>query len=223
MRFLTIALAWLACAVSSPALDQAQLNERIRTLTDHFETLQQTPDKRVPSNLLAKARGVILLDRTKAGFLFAFQGGGGVALMKDKEGAWSPAAFLKANEASLGFQIGGEQDFYVILLMTTNAAKSLTDSTINFGGEARGTAGNDSSGVEGDLNSPEHSVIIYDSRQGLFGGVSIKGEAIAPDGHANEIYYGQPVSMRDILFDKKVSPTAAATALARKISEYSKK
>ncbi len=223
MRFLTIALAWLACAVSSPALDQAQLNERIRTLTDHFETLQQTPDKRVPSNLLAKARGVILLDRTKAGFLFAFQGGGGVALMKDKEGAWSPAAFLKANEASLGFQIGGEQDFYVILLMTTNAAKSLTDSTINFGGEARGTAGNDSSGVEGDLNSPEHSVIIYDSRQGLFGGVSIKGGAIAPDDHANEIYYGQPVSMRDILFDKKVSPTAAATALARKISEYSKK
>lgn len=223
MRFLTIALAWLACAVSSSALDQAQLNERIRTLADHFETLQQTPDKRVPSNLLAKARGVILLDRTKAGFLFAFQGGGGVALVKDREGAWSPAAFLKANEASLGFQIGGEQDFYVILLMTTNAVKSLTDSTINFGGEARGTAGNDSSGVEGDLNSPEHSVIIYDSRQGLFGGVSIKGGAIAPDEHANEIYYSQAVSMRDILFDKKVSPTAAATVLAKKISDYSKK
>jgi lipid-binding SYLF domain-containing protein len=223
MRLFTIGVAWLACAVSASALDSTQLNERLRTLTDKFETLQQTPDKRVPADLLGKARGVILLDRTKAGFIFAFQGGGGVAMVKDKNGEWSPPAFLTANEASLGFQIGGEQDFYVILLMTTNAVKSLTDSTINFGGEARGTAGNDSSGVEGDINSPEHSVIVYDSRQGLFGGVSIKGGTIAPDEHANEIYYNQAVSMRDILFDRKVSPTAAATDLAKKISDYSKK
>ncbi len=223
MRFLTTICLWLACAVSATALDQAQLDGRIRSLAAKFEAMQQLPDKRVPANLLASAKGVVLLDRTKAGFLFAFQGGAGVAMVKDRSGAWSPLAFLTANEASLGFQIGGEQDFYVILLMTTNAAKSLAEGTVNFGGEARGTAGNDSAGVEGDVNAQEHAVIIYDSRQGLFGGVSIKGGAISPDEHANEVYYGQAVSMHDILFNGKVTPTVAATELARKLSDYSKK
>ncbi len=223
MRFLTTVCLWLACAVSATALDQAQLDGRIRSLTAKFEALQQMPDKRVPSNLLASAKGVVLLDRTKAGFIFAYQGGAGMALVKDRSGAWSPPAFLTANEASLGFQIGGEQDFYVILLMTTNAAKSLAEGTVNFGGEARGTAGNDSSGVEGDVNAPGNAVVVYDSRQGLFGGVSIKGGAIAPDDHANEVYYHQTVSMHDILFDRKVTPTAAATELAQKLADYSKK
>ena len=222
-RLITLCLLLLVCAFPVHAQNQAQLDERIRTLTAKFETMQQTPDKRVPADMLEKAKGVILLDRTKAGFIFAFQGGGGVALVKNKSGKWSPPAFLSANEASLGFQIGGEQDFYVILLMTTNATQALTDSTIDFGGEARGTAGNDSAGVEGKVASPEQSVIVYDSRQGLFGGVSIKGGAISSDDHANAVYYNQAVSMREILFDKKVTSTTTATDLAKKISDYSKK
>jgi lipid-binding SYLF domain-containing protein len=223
MRIITICLALLAGAGTARALDQAQLDGRLRMLTVKFEALQQTPDHRVPANLLRSAKGIVLLDRTKAGFIFAYQGGGGVALVKDAAGRWSPPAFVTANDASLGFQIGGEQDFYVILLMTTNATQALTDATINFGGEARGTAGNQSSGVEGKVTSPGQSVIVYASRQGLFGGVAIKGGAIAPDDHANEIYYTQAVTMRDILFDNKVPPTPAATELARKISDYSQK
>ena len=31
-------------------------------------------------------------------------GRGGVAMVKDKKGKWSPLAFVKADEASLGFQ-----------------------------------------------------------------------------------------------------------------------
>ncbi len=218
-----LSLVWLGGAATALALDQAQLDERINTLTAKFEAMQETPDKRVPAAMLAAAKGVILLDRTKAGFRFAYQGGGGVVLVKDQNGQWSPPAFVSANDASLGFQIGGEQDFYVILLMTANATQALTDSTINFGGEARGTAGNNSSGVEGKITSPDQSVVVYDSRQGLFGGVSISGGAITPNDAANEIYYHLAVSMRDILFDEKVSPTAAATGLAGKISDYSRK
>jgi len=69
-------------------------------------------------------------------------------MVKDpKLETWSPAALLKANEASLGFQVGGQQSFVVILLMTTNATRSLADGEIDFGGEARGTAGNSSAGA----------------------------------------------------------------------------
>lgn len=208
----------------SPALaiDHAGLDDRLRILTAKFEAMQQKPDKRVPADVLKKARGIILLDRTKAGFIFAYQGGNGVAMVKDASGNWSPAAFLSATEASLGFQIGGEQNLYVILLMTTNATWALIEPTIDFGGEARGTAGDQSSGMQGNVTVPEHSVLVYDDRNGLYGGVAIKGGAISPDEDADAVYYGQPLTMQDILFDKKVKATQAAADLAEKISEWVK-
>jgi len=212
----------LAGALSLCASEtQADLDSRIRTLTAKFDAMQQQSDKRVPADILRKAQGIILLDRTKAGFIFAYQGGNGVAMVKDRHGDWSPVAHLIATEASLGFQIGGEQNFFVILLMTTNATQKLTDSIIDFGGEARGTAGDQSSGVEGQAN-PADAVLIYSDRKGLYGGATIKGGAISPDDDANQIYYGSYVTMSDILFDQKVKPTATATELAKKISDYSK-
>src|SRR4029078_9987581 len=96
--------------VSARAIDKAQLDNRIRLLTGKFEALEQKQDKKIPEELLAKAQGIILMDRTKAGFVFAYQGGGGLAMVKNpKNKHWSPVAFMSANEGSLGFQIGGEQ------------------------------------------------------------------------------------------------------------------
>ncbi len=208
---------------SAFALDTAELDNRIRTLTSKFEALQLKPDKSVPAEQLRRAQGIILLDRTKAGFIFAYQGGGGVALVRDvKSRQWSPAAFLAANEGSLGFQIGGEQNFCVILLMTTNATRVLTEPNFEFGGEARGTAGDTSSGVSGTVKEPEQPYVVYGVRKGLYGGAAIKGGAIAPDEEANRIYYGQSLTMRDILFDKKVPPSEAAQQLAAKLDGHSK-
>lgn len=220
MKTIILSLFLLGLAAPAYAQNRVQLDQRIQLLTAKFDALQHAPDKCIPPDLLAKAKGIILLDRTKAGFLFAYQGGNGVALVKNSSGDWSPAAFLTAGEASLGFQVGGEQNFFVILLMTTNATQALTDSTIDFGGEAQGTAGDQSAGVQGNV-TPEHSVIVYDDRQGLFGGAAIKGGAISPDNNANETYYDRFVTMSDILFDQKVKPSETTVALEQKISAAS--
>jgi SH3 domain-containing YSC84-like protein 1 len=134
MKTIILVLTLLSFISPGLAIDQTGLDERIRLLTTKFEAMQQQPDKRIPADVLKKAQGIILLDCTKAGFGFAYQGGNGVAMVKDASGNWSPAAFLSATEASLGFQIGGEQNFYVILLITTNTTHALTGSTIDFGG-----------------------------------------------------------------------------------------
>ena len=224
MKTTLFCLVLVSCALSASAVDKADLDNRIRTLTDKFDALQRQPDKAVPADTLRKAQGIILLDRTKAGFIFAYQGGGGVAMVRDtKTGKWSPTAFMKANEASLGFQIGGEQNFFVILLMNTNATRLLLESNFDFGGEARGTAGDNSTGVEGMVTSTEAAVLVYDDRKGLFGGAAIKGGAVESDEKANSIYYEESASAKDILFHKKVKPTESATELAAKITEYSKK
>src|SRR6185503_13198127 len=216
-------LTLLGFAGTALGLDQAELDNRMRTLTSKFAALQQRPDKRIPAEKLRQAKGIILLDRTKAGFLFAYQGGGGVAMVKDeKADKWSPVAFLTANEASLGFQVGGQQSFIVILFMNTNSTRLLIEPNLEFGGEARGTAGDSSSGVEGKVAPQEPSVLVYDDRKGLYGGAAIKGGAIAPDDTANRVYYGKELAMSEILFERKVKPTEAAVALADKIAAHSK-
>ncbi|HEU5070429.1 MAG TPA: lipid-binding SYLF domain-containing protein [Verrucomicrobiae bacterium] len=221
MKTLLLGFLMLGCVASALAITPQELDARIAKLADKLDALQDKPDKRIPAGTLAKAKGVILLDRTKAGFIFAYQGGGGVAMVKDASGHWSPVAFVSANEASLGLQIGGEQNFYVILLMSTNATKSLTDSTIDFGGEARGTGGNRSEGKEANFTA-EPAVQIYADRTGVFGAAAIKGGAIGPDEKANVAYYHQALTMRDILFAQKVKPSEAATNLAKKLDDYAK-
>jgi SH3 domain-containing YSC84-like protein 1 len=203
------------------AVERTELDARVRALTAKFEEMQSKPDKAIPSGVLRKAQGIILLDRTKAGFVFAYQGGGGVAMVKDpRSGNWGPVAFLGASEASLGFQVGGEQNFYVILLMNTNATGILTDPNFDFGGEARGTAGDTTSGVEGKVSTTEEPILVYDDRKGLYGGAAVKGGALTPDEQANNVYYGDYFTMKDILFDHKVQPTEDAVNLAKRINSY---
>src|SRR2546421_10381347 len=170
IRTIMVGLVLLGLTTSAQAIDKVELDNRIRLLIGKFESLQQKPDKKIPAEVLEKAQGIILLDRTKAGFLFAYQGGAGVAMVKNsKTQRWSPVAFMSANEASLGFQVGGEQTFYAIVLMDTNATRILTEPKVELGGEARGTAGNASGGAEGVLPSDQPPVLVYSDRQGLYG------------------------------------------------------
>jgi SH3 domain-containing YSC84-like protein 1 len=223
MKHWIATMLMIGLASTALALDKAELDRRAQKVVAKFEAMQAKTDKQVPSDVLQKAKGIILLDRTKAGFIFAYQGGAGLALVKDKSGKWSPWAFMKADEASLGFQIGGQQSFLAIVLMDEKTAKSLiADAAFELGGEARGTAGKASTGAEGKVEDIERSVRIYDERSGLFGGAAIKGGAISPDHDANRVYYGSAVTMQDILFDQKVKPADAATALAKKLDSYSK-
>ena len=211
-----------ALAGNAFALDKYELDQRIHALEGKFQAFQAIPGKGIPANVLKDARGVILLDRTKAGLVFAYQGGNGIAMVRDQStGAWGPAAFVKANEASLGLQAGGEQNFYVILLMDDQSVRRLTDANFKFGGEARGTAGDAQGGVAGDINGRHESVLVYVDRQGLYGGAALKGGSIAPDEDANRIYYDHFATTQDILFSDKMQPTEAARGLAATLNKYS--
>jgi lipid-binding SYLF domain-containing protein len=221
---LALLLVLLCIGASEPSTHQtgrtSELDKRIRKLTLKFKQMQIKPDKYIPADTLRDARAIVLLDRTKAGFLFAYQGGSGIAMVKDKTTKkWGPIGFVSANEASLGFQVGAQQSFIVILFMSDNAARVLAQPTFEFGGEARGTAGDQSAGVSGAVSSREQAMLVYDDRSGLFGGVALKGGAVSPDTDANLAYYNRALTMQDILFDGKVEPTTTATELAQAISD----
>jgi len=218
MKTKMIGLMLLGIAGSALAVDRVDLDNRIRTLTAKFEALQQDPAKAIPAETLQRAKGIVLMDRVKAGVVFAYQGGSGVAMAKDASSRWSPAAFLRAEEASLGAQIGGQKSFIVMVFMDANFDRWLTDEKARYGGEARGTAGDSTAGVEGETGPQEPSVLIFDSHEGLYGGAAVKGGSITVDSADNRIYYGQPLTANDILFGGKVKPTESTLALADQIN-----
>lgn len=221
MKTMMIVLLTTGLACSAFAQSKAQLNKRIDSLTAKFTAMQQNPSKRVPADELAKAKGIVLLDRTKGGFIFAYHGGNGIAMVKNTAtGNWSPAAFVSSTGASLGFQAGGEQDFYVILLMSTNATQALTQQNINFGAQVSETGGTQNAGAQANTASP--TTMVYSQHNGVFGGAAVKGGAISPDNDANQAYYGRQVSMQDILFNHAVQPTSAEENLMGKIGQYAK-
>jgi lipid-binding SYLF domain-containing protein len=224
MRFLITTLLLLGLTAPVLAIDKAALEKRMRTITTKFDTMQAKTDKRVPADKLREAKGIVFLDRTKAGFLFAFEGGGGLAMVKDaKSGRWSPPSFVRANEASLGFQVGGQQSFVVILLMNTNATQALVDQNFRFGGEASGTAGNNTGKAEGTVSEDgQQLILVYSDTTGLYGGAAVKAGDLSPDAEANVAYYGESLTPKEILFDKKGKASESATALAQKITQFSK-
>ena len=223
MKKIIFTLACLGFVSQALAADWAELDHRIALLNASFAAMQNDPTKCVPAEALAKAQGIVLLNLTKGGFGFAYQGGYGVAMVKGPAGNWSPAGFLGASQVSVGFQGGGEEHFAVILLMNTNATWTLASPTFNWSAAAQGTAGNDFAGVESEISSPEHPVLVYGNRNGLFGGVALKSGALFPDNNANQIYYGPYVTMGAILFNHQVQPTAADLALAHEVSAYAKR
>ncbi len=202
------------------AIEKADLDKRIRTIIKDLNDMQAKPDKHVPGDLIKKAHGVILMNRSKGGVVFGYENGYGVALTKDKSGKWSSVAFVDSHEGSFGAQLGGQQSFVVMLLMTTNAANALIDPKVDFGGQAQGTAGNDS-GTE-DSTDASKPVMIFSDRKGFYGGATVKAGTIAPSHEDNRVFYGQAYSMEEILFKKKAKPTELVNELTKKLTDYSK-
>src|SRR5215471_14075729 len=75
-----IGLMIVALAAPAAAANKSELDDHIRAMTVRFDAMQLNAEKAIPADTLNKAQGIILLERTKAGFLFAYQGGAGVAM-----------------------------------------------------------------------------------------------------------------------------------------------
>jgi lipid-binding SYLF domain-containing protein len=226
MKFsLFTGLMILGCAgLAMAGPSKTELDKRIANLTTELGSMQDKPDKKIPAENFRKARGIILMDRTKGGLVFSYQGGSGVALVRNgKNDKWGPAAFISGSEAGFGLQGGGEHSFYVILLMTTNSIRMVRDSNFEFGGEVRGTAGDASAGAKGTANSTDAVVLVYDDSKGFFGGAAVKGDSINPDADANQTYYGDNLTMREIISGEKAKISDPTKELIKKLDALAKK
>ncbi len=216
--------------LAAPIAAQAQLfkkspeklDSRILKAAERLDLIQLEPDTRIPASLLARAQGIVILHQFKLGLGIGGEGGGGVALVRDKlTGKWSPPAFIANAEGSYGFQIGGQSSDTVLLLMDDAGLKLLTDGSMEIGVNLRATAGPVSSGGDAKVDNIDSPVLVYSNVSGLYAGAAIEGGGIVPAQKSNMIYYNG-LNQDQILFQGLAQMTPSGQALVNKILGYSR-
>ena len=196
-----------------------RLDQRIRRSADRFIEMQKEPGKRLPADLLARARGIIILHKFKAGLIVGGEAGNGIALVRDKTtGAWSAPAFISSAEGSYGLQIGAQESTIVLLLMNETGLKPLLGGSVNIGVDVAATAGPFDEGGKIDTTTIQQPILVYSSSGGLFAGAAFKGGGILPEQKSNEMFYAR--GMNDILFDPAVRPNATGQHLIDVLETY---
>lgn len=219
---LILALAGLVPSAlnANPLKKSAEkLDLRIRRSAERFIEMQAEPGKRIPAELLARAHGIIILHRVKAGLVVGGEAGNGVALVRNKTtGAWSAPAFISSAEGSYGIQVGAQESTFVLLLMNETGLKPLLGGSVNIGVDVAATAGPLNEGGKLDTTTVQSPILVYSDVAGLFVGAAFKGGGILPAQKNNDLYYGR--SMNDILFDPAVRPTVTGQHLIDVIETY---
>lgn len=204
------------------AVSQKKLNERIERANNYLEEVMEIRDTRIPSSLLRKSHGVVIIHQYKIGFIFGIKGGKGVALKRDKKtGKWSAPSFVTSGEGSAGLQAGVQGIDTILLIMNKNGMESLLKAKCKLGLDgsiAIGPYGRDAEAKIG----PDTAFLVYATANGLFAGLSVEGGILTQDNGANEKFYGtEDVTVKDI-FNNKVKVPDEAKDLIKLLEKYSK-
>ncbi len=187
--------------------DGAKQRKLLRTAQLVLEEIQNSPDSKIPGNLIAKAKAIIVFPTmVKAGFFVGARYGKGIASVRSQgTGEWGAPAFLYTAGGSFGFQFGAEAIDLILLVMTQRGLEGLLNEKFTLGGDIAVAAGPVGRHAEASADVfMQGEIYSYSRSKGLFGGVSVKGTIITSDADANLAYYGKPLTAENILLSNQV-------------------
>jgi lipid-binding SYLF domain-containing protein len=191
---------------------------RITASGDVLKELLDSPSG-ISHDLLNKAYCVIVLPSVKkGGFIVAAQYGRGIMTCRSGnnfDGPWTAPIMMQSSGGSIGFQIGGQETDFVILVMNDKGARAVMNGRAKLGSDASVAAGPVGRTAEASTNaSLGAEMLSYSRSQGVFAGLSLSGASLGPDDDADAKVYGQPISGRAIFAGGVDAPPAAGVLLS---------
>src|SRR6201996_1694692 len=146
MKKLSVIACGLAMVASSLAAhaegDKAKVADRLKDGSAIIEQIMATPDKAIPSSILAGASCVVVVPSYKKGaFVVGAQYGQGVATCRTKDGRWSAPVCVQMAGGSFGFQIGGQATDLVMIAMNDQGLQAMLKNKFKLGADAAASAG----------------------------------------------------------------------------------
>jgi lipid-binding SYLF domain-containing protein len=216
----------VAMAVSLPVIAEThaeEANHRLHEAASVFSEVTSAPDKGVPSDLISRAKCIVIVPGIKKGAFIvgAKYGKGFMSCRGHSDMSWSAPGAVVVEGGSFGFQIGGSETDAVMLVMNDSGEKKLLQSRFTLGGDASIAAGPVGRTASAETDAQMTAEILSWSRtKGIFAGVSLQGATLREDGETNEALYGSKLSNHDIV-TKWHEKTEAAGELVGMLNKYS--
>jgi SH3 domain-containing YSC84-like protein 1 len=180
----------------------------------------------IPQSILDRAYCIVLVPSvSKAGFVVGTNDGRGVMTCRSGasfDGPWGPPALMRLEGGSFNLQLGAQATDFVLLLMNSQAVRTIVSGKLKLGGDASAAAGpvgrDASAGTDATLRA---EILSYSRSRGLFAGISLEGSTLRPDENANNNLYGEAISAEAIVLKDAVKPPPSARLLLRTVNRKS--
>lgn len=201
-----------------PSSLSSECKKAAKILTSFVDPRQAFgPDKIIPPEILAGAKGLAVLTVLKAGFLGSARFGSGIVVARLADGSWSAPSAIATAGAGFGGQIGFELTDFVFILNDSSAVRTFSQvGTLTLGGNvsiAAGPIGRNAEAAGAASTKGIAAVFSYSKTKGLFAGVSLEGSMLVERKDANEKMYNSKVSARQLLSGSIPPPPAAGPLL----------
>jgi lipid-binding SYLF domain-containing protein len=206
LLLLSLAALFLApLAYAEPSRED--LVARVETCEAILQEFQFRPETRPSAEAWKSAKGLLIINQFKAGFLLGVQDGFGVIMVKKPDGLWSLPVLINAGEASIGFQLGAKTVEGIFIITDENTPRKLFSNRFNIGVDAKAVAGPKAAEKESNnqdiLKTP---VLAYTKSVGLYAGATVKAGHISRNDRANFTLYNTRYTMPELLYSDWVQP-----------------
>ncbi len=177
----------------------------------------------IPTEVLRNAKGLLILNQFKAGFLFGLKDGYGVIMVRKPDGQWSLPVLVNAGEASFGLQIGANKSETIFVINDPQIPRALFNHRFNIGVDAAAVAGPKAAERERVnqeiLKAP---MLAYSKSAGLFAGATVKAGHISRADTANFILYNTKYTLPELLYSDWVPPVKEVQPIMELVSRLSR-
>lgn len=154
--------------------------------------------------VIRNAKGLAIFTTMRTGLWVSGAGGSGVLVGRTADGSWSPPSGIMLHTAGLGFLVGVDIYDCVVVINTQNALDAFSKIRCTLGGEVSAVAGPVGAGgiLETEIHKRQAPVFTYLKSRGFYAGIQIDGTVVIERTDENERFYGEKLSVGDILAGK---------------------
>jgi SH3 domain-containing YSC84-like protein 1 len=213
MRLLALTLFALQVGCATPgaaARHSDEIAAATRASLTHFEASRGMHPVLL---VVPEASAIVIFPHVvSASFLVGASEADGLLFVRDRDtGHWAGPVFCSLSQGSIGLQAGASTAELLMIVNSPGALRSISRGHLRLGIDASvavGRGGGASSAITADIDS-------YALSKGLFAGIAIAGSALRIRPDLNAAWYGQAVSLDDIVVRHAASsPDAGRLAAA---------
>ena len=206
--------------VPARAADMSKMDDRLNSAADVLHEIMATPDRGIPSSILAGASCVVVVPAYKKGaFVVGAQYGQGVATCRTPRG-WSAPVFVRLTGGSFGWQIGGQSTDLVLVAMNQKGLQSMLKSKVKLGGDASAAAGPVGRNAQASTDIAMNAEFLtYSRAKGLFAGLDLEGTVLDQNKDDMAAEYGSPIPFETVLHGATPVPENA-TRFVSTVARY---